>query len=57
MGLEKQLRQYAEWRTLLAANNLTPTNEEQVGSVEINNVSRWSFENRSLEKIYGSMWK
>jgi hypothetical protein len=53
MALEKQLRQYAEWRTLLAANSLNPTNEDHVDSVDINNVSRWS-EEIDLRK---DLWK
>jgi hypothetical protein len=42
MGLEKQLRQYAEWRTLLAANSLSSTNEDQVDNADINNITKWS---------------
>jgi hypothetical protein len=53
MALEKQLRQYAEWRTLLAANSLNPTNEDHVDSADINNVSRWS-EEIDLRK---DLWK
>lgn len=36
------MRQYAEWRRLLAANSLTPTNEDEVDDEDINNVTQWS---------------
>jgi len=42
LGLEKQLRQYAEWRTLLAANSLSSTDENRVDSNDLNNISQWS---------------
>ncbi|CAF1088574.1 unnamed protein product [Rotaria sordida] len=44
MGLEKQLRQYAEWQALLASNSLSPTNEDQIENEDIYNVSQWSIE-------------
>jgi hypothetical protein len=53
MALEKQLRQYAEWRTLLAANSLSPANEDHIDSTDINNVSQWS-EEIDLRK---DLWK
>ena len=53
MTLEKQLRQYAEWRTLLAANSLNSSNEDNSDTVDINNVSQWS-EEIDLRK---DLWK
>ena len=44
MGLEKQLRQYAEWQILLAANSATTMNEDPIDIEEMENVSRWSTE-------------
>ncbi|CAF3428145.1 unnamed protein product [Rotaria socialis] len=44
MGLEKQLRQYAEWQTLLATNSLSSVNEDHVDNADIQSVNRWSIE-------------
>jgi hypothetical protein len=44
MGLEKQLRQYAEWRILLAANSLSLTTEDEIDSTDIDNVGQWSIQ-------------
>jgi hypothetical protein len=38
------LRQYAEWRTLLAANSLNPTSEDEIDSTDIDNINRWSIQ-------------
>jgi len=38
------LRQYAEWRTLLAANSLNLTSEDEVDSTDIDNINRWSIQ-------------
>ena len=53
MGLEKQLRQYAEWQILLAANSATTMNEDPIDIEEMENVSRWSTE-INLRK---NLWK
>ncbi|CAF1363446.1 unnamed protein product [Rotaria sordida] len=42
MGLEKLLRQYSVWQTLLTVNSVTPSNEDQNNSgVDINNTEQW----------------
>jgi hypothetical protein len=38
------LRQYAEWRTLLAANSLNLTSEDEIDSTDIDNINRWSIQ-------------
>ncbi len=38
------MRQYAEWRTLLAANSLNPTSEDEIDSTDIDNINRWSIQ-------------
>jgi hypothetical protein len=42
MRVEKLLKQYAEWRTLLAANSLNTMNDDQIDNTDMNNVSQWS---------------
>jgi hypothetical protein len=42
MRVEKLLKQYAEWRTLLAANSLNAINDDQIDNTDMNNVSQWS---------------
>ncbi len=38
------MRQYAEWRTLLAANSLNITSEDEIDSTDIDNINRWSIQ-------------
>jgi hypothetical protein len=38
------LREYADWRTVLAANSVNPADEDQVNIDDLNNVSQWSME-------------
>ncbi len=38
------MRQYAEWRTLLAANSLNLTSEDEIDSTDIDNINRWSIQ-------------
>jgi hypothetical protein len=44
MKVEKQLRQYAEWRSLLAANTLSSTSDDKIDTSDIENVDRWSIQ-------------
>jgi len=47
------LRQYAQWRTLLAANSLNSTDEDHVHNEDLENITLWS-NNIDLRK---DLWK
>lgn len=53
MGLEKQLRQYAEWQTLLATNSSNSLNEDYFDNNDIKNVNQWS---RDID-LRKDLWK
>lgn len=40
--MEKQIRQYGEWRMLLAANSFNPSDDDQIDSQDLENVDQWS---------------
>jgi hypothetical protein len=44
MKIEKQLRQYAEWRTLLAINSLNSIRDDQIDNSDIENIDHWSIQ-------------
>lgn len=44
MSIEKELRQYSQWRMSLAANSSNPTAEDEIDPQEMENVEQWSNE-------------
>ena len=44
MSIEKELRQYSQWRISLAANSSNPTAEDEIDPQEMENVETWSNE-------------
>ncbi|CAF1139632.1 unnamed protein product [Adineta steineri] len=43
-NLAKQLKKYADWRILLAANSLNPLDTDQIDMNDMDDVNRWSME-------------
>lgn len=44
MSIEKELRQYSQWRISLAANSSNPTAEDDLDPEQMENVEKWSNE-------------